>query len=307
MKNTILTLLEKGQIIMPLIICCLLYSNLVVAQIGGNQVYNTNSSNNSTSSPILNNSINSTDSTLTIGGSILFAKKADYYLFTLGVKDHSKTVVECNKKLNNRIDAFLADLKGIGINEDDLYIDFVSQIRVYDHEIEGNTVTEFFDGFVIRKNIIIQITDLNKIENIIELASLREFYDIIKVEYYNDDVEAIYDDLFKEVMEIIEEKKARFLKYSSVDMGKKYRIASVNFTKYNPKSSYAQYNEAFETSSVTTRYTRDYIKKDVRKEKTFYYEGAENKLGVDRIKDDISPVVGIQYVMGVSVIYEIEK
>ena len=47
--------------------------------------------------------------------------------------------------------------------------------------------------------------------------------------------------------------------------------------------------------------------KDGRKEKTFYYDGIETELGIDKIIDDISPVIGIQYVLEIQVIYELEK
>jgi len=284
----------------------LFISTLSIAQIGGNQLYQSNNSSH-THNPVTNRTISSTETTLSIGVSVLLNKKADYYLLTLGVKESSKTVIECNQKLKTRIDAFMSDLKKEKIKKEDIYVDFISQIKVYDHKIEGDNITEFLDGFEIRKNIIIKLVDLSIVDKVIDLASKQEFYDIVKVEYFNDNVEDIYNDLFDDAIEVIDEHKLQFEKYSTAKTRNNYRITSVDFKTYNPKNMYKQYNEAFESSTVNTRYSRDYTKKEVRKEKTFYYEGVENISGIDRVIDDISPVIGIQYVLEVGIIYQLER
>lgn len=292
----------KAQFILIL----LLISTLSIAQIGGNQLYQSNNSS-SQASKFVNYTMNSTDSTLNIGGSILLNKKADYYLLTLGTKESSKTVIKCNRKLDTRIDAFIMDLRKEKINKEDIYIDFISQIKIYDHKIERDSIIEFFDGFETRKNIIIKLSDLGIVDKVIGLASKQEFYDIIKVEYFNENVEDIYNELFDEAIDIINKYKLQFEKYCTAKTTNNYRITIADFKAYPPKNRYRQYNEAFETSIVTTNYSRSYIKKEARKEKTFYYEGVENNLNVDRIIDDISPVIGIQYVLNVSILYELEK
>lgn len=285
----------------------LFISTLSIAQIGGNQLYTSNNSKNYSSKPVIKNTMSSTDSTLTIGASILLNKKADYYVLTLGVSENRKTVIESNQNLNRRIDAFVTDLKKERIEKEDIYVDFVSQIKVYDHRIEDNIILEFFDGFEIRKNVIVRLNDLSIVDEVIELASKQEFYDIIKVEYFNDNVESIYNQLFEDAIEAINKYKSQFVKYSNVKVLDNYRITAANFSTYNPKDMYKQYNEAFETSIVTTRYSSTYTKKDVRKEKTFYYEGVENSKAVDKVIDDISPIIGIQYILDVGIIYELER
>jgi hypothetical protein len=69
------------------------------------------------------------------------------------------------------------------------------------------------------------------------------------------------------------------------------------FKIHYPKNLYKQYNEAFETSLVNSYYSSSYIKKEVRKERTFYYDGIDTEIGFDKIIDEILPVVGIQYVL----------
>ncbi len=278
------------------------------SQIGGNQIYQNNNRNQNYSySPPQRVNIISTDSTLIIGANVLLNKKADYYLLTIGVKEEAKTVAECDKNINARIQAFRADLKKLGIQKEDVYMDFISQTKIYDHKIEENIITEFLDGFEIKKNLIIKIKDLDLIDRINALASQQEIYDLVKVEYFNSDIEKIYDDLFDEVIKVIEKKKARFAKYSSVKILNQYRVIQDDFRIYNPKDLYKHYDEAFASSIVNTHYSRSYIKKEVRKDKTFYYDGVQNSAGFDKIIDNVSPIVGIQYSLKVSIIYRLEK
>jgi uncharacterized protein YggE len=284
-----------------------LFSTVSYAQIAGNQVYQNNNNRNQNPAAVSKSSIVSTASTLTIEANVLLNKEADYYLMTVGVKDAAKTVVECNQKLNRRIDLFLADLRKIGIKEEDVYADFISQIKVYDHSIEGNLITEFFDGFEIRKNLVIKLKKLAVIDEIIDLASKQEIYDIVNVEYFNDDLEKIYDELFGEALKIIENRKARFSAHSSFAVTDRYRIIRDDFGVHNPQNMYQQYDEAFESSTVNTHYSGNYVKETVRKEKTFYYQGVQNSLGVDKVIDEIAPVIGIQYSMRLSIIYDLVR
>jgi uncharacterized protein YggE len=288
------------------IILLLIFSVNSYCQIGGNQVYQNNSShNNHAFTPVKNSSIVSTNSTLVITANVLLNKKADYYLVTIGTKDEGKTVIDCGKKLNDRIKAFTSDLVKLGINKNEVYTDYVSQTKTYDHKVDGSTIIEFFDGFEIRKNLIIKLRDLDLIDKITELASKQEIYDIVKVEYFNADVEQIYDQLFDEVIKVIEKKKLKFSAHSSTPVSNKYRIIQDDFNIYYPKDMYKQYNEAYETSVLSADYSRGYIKKEARKDRTFYYEGVQNSLGLDKVIDEVSPIVGIQYILKLSIIYEL--
>jgi len=76
---------------------------------------------------------------------------------------------------------------------------------------------------------------------------------------------------------------------------------------YYPKRLYKQYDEAFENSLVNTHYYSNYTKKEVRKERTFYYDGMETQLGINHYIDDFSPQVGIQFVMEIELIYDLEN
>lgn len=283
-----------------------LLGNLSVnAQHSGNQVYQ-NQSQSYNRNPVTTQSISSTDSTLIITSKVLLNQKADNYLLTIGVNQSAKTVLEASQIINSRIEKVISKSKGLGIGKNDIYVDFISETKNYDHNITDREITEYLDGFNIRKNIIVKTKDLQTIDKIINFCSEQEIHDIIKVDYVTKDIEMIQKDLFAEALKIIQKKKSNFEKNSSIAISNNYRLAAENLKIYYPKNLYKQYNEAFETSLVTTNYNSSFLKKEVRKEKTFYYDGVETEVGVDKIIDNISPIVGIQYVIEVKVIYELK-
>lgn len=288
-----------------LIFNLIIFSNLN-AQIGGNQIYQKQSITYNRNA-VETKPIYSTDTTLVVTSKVLLNKNAEYYIVTVGVNSIAKTVIEANKITDNKIENVINKLKKIGITKSDLYIDFVSETKIYDHTIADREIKEYFDGFSIRKNLIIKTSELSNIDKIIDYCSEEEIYDIVKVDYRSEDLEKINKELFDEALKISGTKVKRFSEKSSIPLSENYRIVSESFKIYYPKNLYKQYNEAYETSLVNNYYSSSYIKKEVRKERTFYYDGIDTEIGVDKIIDNISPIIGIQYVLELVITYDLEK
>ena len=122
----------------------------VQSQISGNQVYgktgyDSNRGKNSTTT------IN--DNHLTINVKILLNNKADFFTVVLGTNEEAETVALCNSKINQRINGFTKDLFKNGIKKEAIYVDFISQTKVYDYSVENDTAEQFQKGFEIKKNI----------------------------------------------------------------------------------------------------------------------------------------------------------
>ena len=296
----------KNKLIIFIIITFWFLNSNLYAQIGGNQLYQ-NKSVKYNRNPVITTSLYSTDSTLIITSKVLMNKKANYYLISVGVNQVGKTVIEANQKSTERIESVIKKIKKLGISNKDIYIDFIAETKLYDHKITDREITEYFDGFSIRKNIIIKVNQLNQIDKIINYCSEEKIYDIIKVDYVSHDLETLNALLLSEALKIVQKKKNVFKNNSSIELSDKYKIASEKFKIYYPKNLYKQYNEAFETSLVNSYYSSNYIKKEVRKERTFYYDGIETEIGIDKIIDNISPIIGIQYILEIKVIYELKK
>lgn len=283
----------------------------VKAQMSGNQVYRERNSYNEISTYYPESKhIYATDSTLTINANVLLNQKADRFKITLGLNEEAETTKKSIENINVRIGNFLKRLSMLGIKKEDVYVDFISQTKVYDFDIEGDKklVSQKIKGFEIKKNIIINTNDHAKIEKIIYEASDFQIYDIIKIDYINTNIEQIHQNLMKEAYVIVNKKKDDYLeKFKHELIGNP--IANSNFSYVFPKTQYQQYT-AYESSDfdvVRGNYNNDYyIKKLERKGKTFYYEGIKYS-GYDKVINDENPEIGIQYIVNLSVKYDFKK
>ena len=292
-----------------LIIALLLLNVLSVsAQISGNQVYGKNNynGNNYNQETLPNNSkVSINDNVLSVSVKILLNKKADGFVMTLGLNEEDETVAGCSKKITARITGFIERMKSLGVKKENVYIDFISQTKIYDFEVNGMNSEQIEKGFEIKKNIIVSTSNVNSLEKIIALASDFEIHDVIKVEYYNNETDAIHNSLFDEALVLAEAKKIRYMKA----FGKRIigtPTATEEFATVFPKTQYNTY-QAFETAEIQTNYNNQspYLKKIARKNKTFYYDGISSA-GFDKVINPNQTEVGIQYVMTITMHYKID-
>ena len=292
-----------------LIIALLLLNVLSVsAQISGNQVYGKNNynGNNYNQETLPNNSkVSINDNVLSVSVKILLNKKADGFVMTLGLNEEDETVAGCSKKITARITGFIERMKSLGVKKENVYIDFISQTKIYDFEVNGMNSEQIEKGFEIKKNIIVSTSNVNSLEKLIALASDFEIHDVIKVEYYNNETDAIHNSLFDEALVLAEAKKIRYMKA----FGKRIigtPTATEEFATVFPKTQYNTY-QAFETAEIQTNYNNQspYLKKIARKNKTFYYDGISSA-GFDKVINPNQTEVGIQYVMTITMHYKID-
>lgn len=305
MKTTVLHLNGK---INWIIVALLLTFSVSQAQISGNQIYGNNSYNGSNynQSNLPNNAVVSiNDNHLTVTVKLLQNKKADGFVITLGLNEEDETVSGCSKKINARIDGFINKIKTLGIKKENVYIDFISQTKIYDFEVSGLNSEQVDKGFEIKKNIIITTSNVNSLEKLIALASDFEIHDVIKVDYFNSDTNAIHNALFDEALVLAEAKKIRYMK----SFGKRIvgtPNATEEFATVFPETQYKTY-QAFETAEIQTNYNNrsPYLKKIARKNKTFYYDGISSA-GFDKVINPNQTEVGIQYVLTLTMTYKID-
>jgi len=272
------------------------------SQMSGNSVYGENRNNYANTN---DSGFSLSDNNLTIKVKILMNKKADRFMITLGMNEEANSVENCTTQINQRIDGFIGKLSKIGVKKDDYYVDFISQTKVYDYNVSNTKAEQIEKGFEIKKNIIIKSTQLKNIDAVIELASQFKIYDIIKVDYIADDSENVYANLFDEALKIGETKKERYRKA----FGKKIigtPTATDQFSLITPESQYKNY-KAFESSELESYYnsSNTVLKKIARKNSTFYYDGV-SQAGFDKIINNATPEVGIQYVLTLTITYKID-
>jgi uncharacterized protein YggE len=288
----------------------LVTAGIVLAQASGNQVYGNNNHNTYYAQlpQIQKRGIVTTDSTLLISVNLLLNKEADGYLITVGTNQEAKTVLECNKLINARIDNLIGQLEPFGVKEEDVYVDFISQTKVFDYEVGEKQATEFQNGYEIKKNINIKIKEIEYIDQLIELASVQEIYDVIKIEYIDEDLEATYSKMYKEAVTLIKSRLKLYDDMNEVETNGGSRILGDNFYAVSPKTQYKKY-QAFETSQLDVyrgyNNSDSYVRTEKRKNTTFYYEGVPTG-GFDKIINPNQPKIGLQYVFRLNMLYDLE-
>lgn len=300
-----------------LILFTSLFFTLSFAQIGGNQLYgntdysNSYQKNNSVSLANLKPKILTNENSITLDISILNHVQADYYMVTFGVNEENLSVELCNTQINKRIENFIRSIEKLGIKKSEVYVDFISQTKIYDHisEAEGEKVNiqQVDVGFEIKKNIIFKLKNIELFDQLVELASKQKIYNIINVEYYADNQDKIYDEMLVEAISI-QKKRIKHLNLNEKEWDLVPEF-TISFSSVQPGNQYKSYR-AYESGTIS--YNNYYnnntlvVQKEERKSRTFYFDGLPTD-GFDKVMNASSPIVGLQYVMNVQIVYKKHK
>jgi len=124
--------------------------------------------------------------------------KADSYVAVFSVMQNGKTAEETNNLLDGRINEVntaLKDKPGI-----EMYVDMVSFVPMYEYQrdkkiFSRRTYNEIPAGFELRKNIHVKYKDPSALNSIISIFSAAEIYDLVKVDYFAEKMDATRSEL----------------------------------------------------------------------------------------------------------------
>lgn len=199
--------------------------------------------------------------------------KAATYTAIFNIIQIGETAEETNRLVNERITSVKEKLKAKGILEKNIVIDMISFVPVYEIEVEkklfSKTYTEVPKGFELQQNIHIQFTNTSVFEAILTACAENEIYNLVKVDYFIENIAQVYKNLQAELLKLIDEKKAYYtalgFDFSQYDVS----IADDKYC-YLPKDFYNSY-QAFNSISF------DAIKKKqgvttAKKQTSYYYQ-----------------------------------
>ena len=220
----------------------------------------------------LNKSLNPS-TTLFIDIKALQNVTAATYTAVFNISQIGETAEETNRLVNERIDNIKDKLKLKGILSKDIVKDVISFVPVYEIEVEkklfSKTYTEVPKGFELQQNIHIQFTNTNQFEDILTACAENEIYNLVKVDYFINNIAEVYKNLQSEILKLVEDKKA-YYKTLGFDLSKyDVSIADDKFC-YFPKDFYRSY-QAFNSVSFEA------LKKDkgittAKKQTSYYYQ-----------------------------------
>jgi uncharacterized protein YggE len=270
-----------------LILFALICAGNSFAQESGNAAYGTTRRKNTGVTTGNLYSVEPKDSVIStfLEANVLMNVKADEYLAVFGVAQEGPTLLECNRKIDSQIAEFTKSLQELGVAGKDLFIDFVTQNRVYDFAVSAgsSTAREKATGFEIKKNILVHYNERGLLEKMLIAASKSSIFDLIKVDYLVNDSAALREKLFEEASKIIKRKEERYSRQLGIKPHS-FLVAQEKYDMFFPSEMYNSYT-AYETGSVDSGREMRIVEK--RKSKTFYY----NPLDVSDFDQVINPLV----------------
>lgn len=216
---------------------------------------------------------NSTDG-YAIEASVLTNLKPDAFVVVFGINDEGANSAASNEKVNAKIADLSRRLQPLGIDSNDLFVDFITQNRVYDFTVVGNKATENLTGFETKKTVAIRYRNRELFERIVRAAADARIFDLIKVDYVVSDFDAVRARLFDAAVKVIKSKEQRYANALGVSL----TAAGLAAEKYDvsyPSEAYQRY-QAFETGDASVYNNQGTSSRVVqRKSFTFYYEPFE--------------------------------
>ena len=239
-----------------------------------------------------------------VEANVLINVKADEYVAVFGVMQEGETVPECVEKMNDIIAEFSNAIAEAGIPQDDLFVDFVAQNKIYGYEIMNDLAREKLVGFELKKNVLVHYRDPALLDQLVLAAARFEIFDLIKVDYVLKDAARIRDQLRETAVRVVQQKSSRYEKLLGVKLAPA-QVYADRTAIYYPGDLYDSYT-AFESEAIEASYVRQkYITQTARKSRTFFFNG----LDADGFDEVINPVLTepvVQCTMHLKVKYRVE-
>ena len=222
-----------------------------------------------------------------IEASILMNVKADEYIAVFGVMEEGKTSAEANAKMATTLAGFKAALKPLGVKDDEIFVDFVTQNKIYGYQLTDTVAKEELEGFERKKNVSIRFKDKTLIDPLVVVAAQSQIFDLIKVDYIVKDLAVIQARLQAQTAAIIKQKRERYQNALGIKLSPPNQLVVDKPGFYFPVEQYDSYTAA-ESQSLNTSYDRSrHTVQGARKSRTSYFNPL-NGNGFDVV---INPVV----------------
>ncbi len=222
-----------------------------------------------------------------IEGSILMNVKADEYVAVFAVMTEGKTPGDANLEMDTAIGNFRKSLQALGIQDADVFVDFVTQNRVYEYRLQENVAREELAGFELKKNISIHFQDKLLVDRLVSVAAESQIFDLVKVDYVIKDAAAIQARLQTQTLEIVKRKAAIYQSQLGIPLTSPVQIMLDKPSIYYPMEQYSSYTAA-ESENISVAYDRNrYTVQNARKSRTTYF----NPLSGNDFDTVINPVI----------------
>ncbi|WP_124979255.1 SIMPL domain-containing protein [Nonlabens xiamenensis] len=202
----------------------------------------------------------------------LYNVEATDYTAVFNVVQVGNTAEETTQLMNEKIDRVKSRLKADGF-QGQFALDMISFVPQYEIEVTkklfSKTYTEVPVGFELQQNLMISYRDDADFHKILNACASAEIYNLVKVDYYVKNLEAIYEDLQKKLLAEVEKKK-EYYKNLGFEMAQ-MNVAMADKKYYHmPKDFYKSYLAAENVSMESIKGKKNVT--SVRKPTSYYYD-----------------------------------
>jgi len=278
-----------------------LFGTISFAQEGGNEIYGNNGSAQRRQVLTNTGSLQSNRPTgYSVEASVLLNLKPDAFVAVFGVQNDALSPTESNVRVDAKVSSFERSLGSLGVPQSDIFVDFITQNRVYDFAMQGNQAVEKSSGFETKKTIAVRYKSRDMLEKIIAAAASSEIFDLIKVDYIVSDFDAVQKRLFDEGVEVIKAKEAKYIKAFGTRL-EPVGLANEKYNAFYPGERYQRY-QAYETGNAYA--TGGSVLQ--RKSFTFYYQPLSGN-DFDRMINPIGVEPLVQFTLYLRMDYDVAK
>lgn len=259
-------------------ICVLLFLSVIAVvpasgQESGNRIYGNNGYYQQKRQNITG-ALGSPNEGYAIEARVLTNLRPDAFVVVFGVNDEGSNAAASNEKVNAKIANLIQRIKPLGIDSSDVFIDFITQNRVYDFTVSGTQASENLTGFETKKTVAVRYKSREVFERIVSAAADSRIFDLIKVDYIVSDFNSVRAGLFDAAVKVLKSKEQ---KYANA-LGVSPSAVGLSIEKYDvsyPGEAYQRY-QAYETGDASVHNPQGASSRVVqRKSFTFFYEPSE--------------------------------
>lgn len=197
---------------------------------------------------------------------------ADSYTAVFNLVQIGETAEDTNRLMNERVNSVKSTLTAQGIISNDIIIDVISFVPVYETVVEkklfSKTYTEVPKGFELQQNLHIKFTKVNQFEKVLAACAKNEIYNLVKVDYFINNIEAVYTKLRAEILKTLKEKQF-YLDLGFDLTNYKPTIADIKYCHF-PREFYKSYQAFNSISLEAIKKPKGVLK--AKKQTSYYYD-----------------------------------
>ncbi|MCY0967854.1 SIMPL domain-containing protein [Chryseobacterium wangxinyae] len=221
---------------------------------------------------------------------------ADKYVAIFSLTQVAETSEEVNSLMDKRLNSSITEIK---INKGiETYIDMVSFVPVYQYAVEKKifskkTYNEVPTGFELKKTLHVKFSDPSQLNELIKILAKNEIYDLVRVDYFANNLELIKKELANKAKITLQEKVKSYESLLGETFANSEKTINEGFQIKLPTEMYKSY-EAHNNSTLALSRLANI--NQANKSTTLYYQPVLDKEFDFVINPTIlEPVIQVMY------------